>query len=536
MDITGILRLEGYEVTNIAVNDAKVSISVRVKQATGKNCPLCGTCSSSVHSRYIRKVKDLPISGQAVVLQVQLRRYYCRQVACSRQTFTEGARLLADARVQQSQRFRKSTTTIGMLVGGEAGARLAQHLAMPLSADTILRLVKSAPLPEDTSATIIGIDDWAWRKRVNYGTILVDLERKRPLDLLPDRTAATVATWLAAHPGIQIITRDRSTEYRRGIDLGAPDAHQVADRWHLLHNLREALERAGLRLKATVERVLSEAGFAHQLVPRDGQEALERQLKRQTRLALYEAIQRRYREGATILGLAREFQMSRGGIRGFVYADRFPEQSPRRLPSQLDPYRPRMQQLWDEGCHVAKQIWRTLCAEGYNGSVRQVHKWVQRRRVKVAPTTPKKFRDAVAHRIATRQPERLPTPSTLAWLWVQAPERLDPEAQAVLALLQQDETLKHLYDLSQRFVYLLHKRLADDLPAWLQSATQSPFPDLKSFALGLQSDIAAVTAACTLPYSNGPVEGHVNRLKMLKRQMYGRAGFALLRARLLFIA
>jgi len=534
MNIRGLVQLKGFKSISVEVKNGSVNIGA---QSCGKSgiCPDCKHTSTAMHSRYHRKAKDLPITGQKVVLVLELRRYYCRNSDCLRKTFVEDCSAVVAPRVRQTMRFRSWSTIIGMVLGGRGGTRLAHNLAMPVSADTILRLVKSSVFPSNPSVSIIGVDDWAWRKRIRYGTIIVDLEQQRPIDLLPDRSAEALATWLAAHPAIRIVTRDRSPEYRRGIDRGAPQAQQVADRWHLLHNLREALERASLRLKPTVERVLGEAGFAHQLEPRHGKEAQQRDLKRQARQRLYQDIQTRHRAGASISQIARDLNMSYGGVRHFVTAPSFPEQAPRRhVPSQLEPYTLRLQALWDAGCHVAMELWRTIWSEGFTGGPRQVHKWVQRRRVEVHPFTPKRFREAVTRRIQSRPKHALPSPSTLAWLCMQDQTRLTSDEQTILGLLQADRTLKQLYDMAQQFVELVRARRSESLATWLEAVPQTPFQDLHTFALGLGSDLAAVTAAVTLPYSNGPVEGHINRLKMLKRQMYGRAGFTLLRARVLY--
>lgn len=212
---------------------------VRARRRRGDGrCPSCGTISVSVHSRYIRCPSDLPSVGWPIRLHLQVRRFYCRNGRCCRRTFAERMPDLVGSRSRRTHRLEGALTRIGLSLGGEAGSRLARHLGMGASGDTILRLIHDLPLPRRNAApSAIGIDDWAIRKGKTYGTIVVDLERRQPVDLLPDRSAATVAAWLRDRPNIEVVARDRSTEYARAVSDGAPQAMQVADRWHLLLNM-----------------------------------------------------------------------------------------------------------------------------------------------------------------------------------------------------------------------------------------------------------------------------------------------------------
>jgi transposase len=199
----------------------------------GGRCPDCGQASRAVHSRYRRRPADLPALGRAVRVDLRLRRFYCRNAACTRRTFAERLPELIRPHARRTGRLAEAQARVGAALGGEGSARLLQHLAMPASADTVLRLIRNLPLPEPEPPRVVGVDDWALRKGRTYGTIVVDLERRRVLDLLPDRTAETLADWLRGQPQIAMIARDRSTEYARGIGLGAPGATQVADRWRV---------------------------------------------------------------------------------------------------------------------------------------------------------------------------------------------------------------------------------------------------------------------------------------------------------------
>jgi transposase len=207
------------------------------------SCPTCHTTSLSIHSRYRRHPTDLPSFGKEVRLDLLVRRFYCRNPVCPRRTFAEPLPNLLAPRARRTRRLATAQGTVGVTCGGEAGARLLHRLGMPASADTVLRLVRALPLPECVTPRVLGVDDWALKKGQTYGTILVDLEERQVVDLLPDRTAETLAEWLEVRSPIEVIARDRSTEYARGAALGAPAAVQVVDRWHLLQNLRQMVER-----------------------------------------------------------------------------------------------------------------------------------------------------------------------------------------------------------------------------------------------------------------------------------------------------
>jgi len=229
-------QLKHFHLDDIDITGDTMSISGTAKQASAR-CPVCGRRSRSVHSWYARQVADLPVSRAVVVLRLRVRRFFCRVPSCPRRIFTERLPELVASHGRWSQGLRAAVQQIGFALGGEAGARLAQALGMRTSPDTLLNLIRATPLPTVDDVRLLGLDEWAWRKGRRFGTILVDLARHRVIALLPERSADATVAWLAQHPEIEVITRDRSKLYADAATRGAPQAVQVVDRFHLLKSV-----------------------------------------------------------------------------------------------------------------------------------------------------------------------------------------------------------------------------------------------------------------------------------------------------------
>src|SRR6266487_1651849 len=223
------LVIEQVSITN------EVMVTVRATSPTA-SCPCCGTISKRVQSRYTRTLRDLPASGRPVALIVDVRRFFCQKRTCVRKIFAERFPSLTLPRVKFTLRLQEALRQMGFALGGEAGARLGRQLSIPGSSDTLLRLVKQTELPVASSPQVVGIDDWSWKRRLRYGTLICDLENNTPIDVLPDREVETVSAWLENHPTVEIVSRDRSSQYAAAIKKGAPQALQVADLWHLGKN------------------------------------------------------------------------------------------------------------------------------------------------------------------------------------------------------------------------------------------------------------------------------------------------------------
>lgn len=520
-----------------------------------RRCPDCGRVSRAVHSRYKRRLADLPSLGRSVSVHLRVRRFYCRNTDCARRTFVERLPKLATPFARRTSRLAAAQAQAGMALGGEVSARLLSDLSMPASADTVLRLIKAMPLPDQPLPRVVGVDDWAKRKGSRYGTIIVDLERHRVVDLLPDRSAATLAEWLRQRPGIKVVARDRSTEYASGIASGAPAAVQVADRWHLLANMRQAVERWFAGAHARLRR-LSGVQNARGILPaqRTGpfpRSASDKQIgldDRARRLALHEEIQRRHRAGEPLLAIARTMQLARGTVRKYAQAAAFPERAKRAGRSIIDPHLAYLHARLAEGCEDAAALWREIRAQGFTGTAKQIRRWLSQHRTKPARTAPHRWRNPGSTDPALNGGAARPLPSSrqLAWLLVQPPAELAPTDAAVVTRVEQDPDTAIVAKLARQFTALVRacnaSNQADigaaraELTSWLAEAAVSGVPTMETFAARLASDISAISAALTTPWSNGQTEGQVNRLKLIKRQMFGHASFDLLRRRVLLAA
>lgn len=505
------------------------------------SCPNCGTSSTRVQSRYTRTLHDLPSHGRPVHLIIHVRRFFCQKSTCPRKIFAERFPLLARPYAQRTIRLQETLCQLGFALGGQAGARLGKPLHLSGSRDTILRLLRQKEAPEQEPPRVVGIDEWAWKRRRRYGTLLCDLERGSPIDLLPDRSVESVSAWFKSHPSIEVISRDRSSEFAAAASKGAPQAVQVADRWHIGKNLAEALSTLVARCradKAKASRVKvkrQEPGrepAPERAAYRSRKEEQARLARKAEREHRYERVRALHQQGLGAVEIAWQVGMGERTVRAWLAQESYPEpKRRRRRPSLIDHYEVYVLKRWKEGSRNGAQLYRELRTQGYSGSQKALYRYLARLRpVGMAgwKRASGKEEPSEAHSL-----ERLSSGRSTR-LFLGKPADLSAEEQEELTQIRQESReIETAYQLVQTFMQMLRERTGQDLEQWLTMAEASHLPEFEAFAAGVRQDQAAVLAGLTLAWNNGPTEGHVTRLKLLKRSMYGRAKFDLLRLRVL---
>lgn len=560
MPLTATLPAEsGVCVDSLAVVEGMVVAVVAATRATAP-CPICGQSASRVHSRYRRTVADLPWQGVAVRLDLHTRRFSCDAPTCPRQIFAERFPGLVAARARRSVRLRTRYLAIGLVLGGEAGTRLAADLGLAVSPDTLLRITTGDPLPEAPTPRVLGVDDWSWRRGRRWGTILVDLERHRPIEILPDRQADTLARWLQDHPGVRCVARDRAGAYADGIRTGAPDAVQIADRVHLVKNAGEALEQVRRRHHASLRAaakavdqaagaddsppralevcaVAVPAGPAPPAQPAASQLAGAEQAQtasRDRRAAQYEEVLALSRQGLGPTAVAQRVGLTRQTVARWMRTGAFPERAPatprHRGVAAHEPY---LRERWQAGCQNARQLWRELRERGFTGGAEAVRRLVVDWRASPARPGPPRRGAATAAPAAPPPPATRPrSPRQARWLLVKPAEALTPDQQAYVAhLVQACPEVLAAQRLTRECNRLVRERDQGAVVPWLTAAQTSAVPEFGELAKGFVRDHAAVEAALQYAWSSGQVEAQVLQVKALRRQMRGRGSFALVRRR-----
>ncbi|WP_204985350.1 ISL3 family transposase [Micromonospora globbae] len=507
------LLIDGVEQRHEAV-----VISARVRSATAQ-CGSCRQSSSRVHGRYLRRLRDLTVAGVAVLLQVRVRRFRCGNRGCPAVTFVEQVDGLTAPHARLTQGLRELLTRIGLALAGRAGARLAAAVGVNVGRDTLLRLVKGLPDPAGTAVTVLGVDDFAFRRGRHYGTILVDMATRRPVEVFDGRDGDSLAGWLAQHPEVEIICRDRAGGYGEGARQGAPHAVQVADRFHLWQNLGQAVEK-------TVNAHRAQLARPGPPPPEDTPPQLVRPLPEKkivTRLREhYTAVQELAAQGMSKAAIGRKLGLHQATVRKFVNARSLADLTAvtEQRSHLVDPFTGYLHQRWNDGERNATQLFREIQQQGYPGGELAVQRYLRR------------FRTGRGH-----APHPGPKPPTVRQVtsWIMThPDHLDPRDAAKLRdLRHRDRDLNRLVKHVRAFAVMMTGRHGNRLDEWIVAVEHDTLAPLAAFARNMRRDLDAIRNGLTLPHSSGAVEGTINRLKMIKRQMFGRAGLDLLRKRVL---
>ncbi|MEU6512302.1 ISL3 family transposase [Streptomyces sp. NPDC046942] len=467
-------------------------------------CPVCGASSGRVHGYQLRTVADVPVDGRRVVVRVRVRRLVCPTRGC-RHTFREQVPGVLERYQRRTARSTRQVKAVVKELAGRAGARLLAILAVGVSRHTALRALLRIPLPAERVPRVIGVDDFALRRRHRYATVVIDAETHERIDVLPDRTADTLEAWLREHPGVEVVCRDGSTTYAEAVRRALPDAVQVSDRWHVWHNLCEAALSEVKAHSTCWAPVLDAPLYA-------GPRA-------QTTLERWHQVHGLLDQGVGLLECARRLQLALNTVKRYARADR-PERMlrvPKYRASLVDPYREHLRKRRAEDPAVpVKHLFEEIKALGFTGCLNLLHKYINQGRA-----------DAERSHISPRR---------LARMILTRPDNLKAEHRDLLArLIAACCEMTQLATTVRDFAALLtpHAGNADGLSRWIAQVRAADLPHLHAFTRGLDRDRDAVIAGLTLPYSNGPTEGVNTKTKRIARQMHGRAGFNLLRHRIL---
>jgi transposase len=540
---------------SIVCNGSKVLISAASSQKHS-SCPVCKERSRTIHSHYNRMLADLPISGHNVQILLRSRKFFCNNRRCYRKIFTE--RFTSEV-AAYGRRFSRSTNLlakIGLELGGNKGAVISSVVGCPVSSATMIRTVKklSYSTVEQTSG-IIGVDDWAFKKGRNYGTIIVDLGNSRVVDLLADRDAGTLATWLEKHPEVHTVSRDRASAYALGIRKGAPQAIQVADRFHLLVNLRNALQRSFQRHSAVLKetfRLFNEQNSPHiqqndeekiiaapitkpSIPPSEnpslytGNVSSQRQYK-------FEKAKELYAKGYKIRAIAKHLNANRKSIRKYIQLEVL---SARTLPvyspfmTNFDKYRQYLIANYKPGITTFRQLHQAIVASGFDGKYSsfcdRMNQLINGGRVFCQS-------ENTSEVLKPLLDIKMWSTTKLSFMALSDSEKLNPTEKRFLDFLYSSSSIiRETAELASKFKKLFVTKEIGSLEQWIQRALIAD-SSLKTFAKGIQLDFEAVNQAVVSSISNGRVEGQVNKLKTVKRKMYGRASFDLLKTMMLATA
>jgi len=570
----------GLYIESIQKTESGLVVSV-VSTSPTSCCPLCAWPSSSVHSYYHRSVRDVPCGRQSVRLALTVRKFFCRNAGCRRKIFTERLPAFVEPWAQMTVRLSEEIQAIGLSTGGSQGTRLSARLGICTSWMTILRRIMDLPPSAAGSVVALGIDDFSFRRGRKFGTILVDLDAHAVIDMLADRSSQSAADWMRQHPEIDDVSRDRGKDYTQGASEGAPQAIQVSDRFHLMKNLVEAIEpevarcykqlrqaqlplpsldlpRAdewrpapdgdaerkrlarladkqerfvqvkdflsqGLSPKESAQRLAMPVRTVYRWQEREGCPAHQPQRTQQTdKQERFEQAKALRLRGLSQKEIAGRLAIGVRTVQRWQGRETSPASQPRRKRRSIfDPYAPYVLSRWQQGCRDIELIFQEIREQGFQGSLHTVYRFVKALRLQSLPLAAPSVLDRVSIQKAI-------------WLIARPDEKLKAHERSDLQeLCQASQELAALHMLVQTFGQMVRKREGHRLQDWMKQVETSGFRDIKRFAQGLERDKEEVLAGLTQVYSNGQVEGQINKLKLIKRQGYGRAGFPLLRQRVL---
>jgi len=543
MTIKQLIGMPVLIVNNIDYSCSIVKIYASIKAKRSK-CPKCEKYSNKVHDRYTRTISDLPVFQNKTSIILKTRKFKCQNPQCDRKVFSEQTPYI----LRYSRRTKKVSKILDSLsieLTGKLGSLLSEQLLISVSSSTITRIVHRQQLPAIIQPKVLGVDDFAYRKGISYGTILIDMETSKPIDILPSREGKELKKWLSKYPDVKIVTRDRASSYSSAINEVCPDAEQVADRFHLLMNLSDALDKYFKSVNPKIRKLIKDKSN-ELLNMSDGQNAgcdkgkRSRSLSKvqeiveiriDQRLDVFNKVKELQAKGIPKRKIARDLGISRNTVHSY-----FPLESlPPRISSKstnIELFAQHIVARLNDKGYMMKDIIDEIYELGYNGSRTQAYHNINSIKEKFEIHTPD-FSQIQKSRIPYIKPF---SSRTLAkYIGSCLTVIKDPDERNYLqTLLDNISELQVVRKLVQIFKTML-KRGRGNINRWIGFIKRSKYkmPGLINFANGLLRDIKAVKNGINMSWSNGAVEGHVNRIKSIKRQMYGRASFDLLRKKVI---
>lgn len=504
-------KISNFELERLELVENRLNLIAKTAQLSSV-CPLCNTISLKAHSSYTRKLSDLPWAGLEVKVILKVHKFFCQNDNCGRKIFSQRF----DGLSPYSRRTERQTfqlLAVGIAAGGNRGAKLSLKLGMPISTSTILRLLNAQTVPNHETPRVLGVDDWAIRKGQNYGTILVDLEKQKPIDLLVGRDTEVLQKWLEEHPGVEIISRDRASAYSEAANNAAPDAIQIADRWHLLKNLKDAIKRMlnkhnQASRKVAIEIAEQESicnGSCSNSAKKEHKEPRTREkaanvVEKKPAPSKYElnfkAVKKLQKEGISKRAISRQLGVNRQTVSKYFEYDEYPKKIiPSGPESKAHKYGEYLKKRWEEGKHNYHELWREITKLGFDGAFISVYRYM----VKKFPTA--KNKDG-----KTKPAIKVYSARRLSYLLCRDKDKLKPKEDKYLQLLfNHCPEAKTANSLALRYRDILVNQNADLLDKWIEDAIDSGKEVLQNFAKNLMTDYDAIKNACTLEWSNGQV-------------------------------
>lgn len=491
-------------------------------------CPYCGQISYRVHSTYVRTLADLPILNQKVILLFEARKFFCKNDECSKTTFAEQP---GEEICRYQRRTHRCESVIGNLcarMSALSASLLLQEMEIPASRSTTLRTIYRIAIPYFGVVTELGVDDWAFRKGVTYGTILVDMQTGDVIDLLADRETASFESWINKHPQVTLVSRDRSTDYSSAIANTGREIIEIADRFHLVKNMTDCITKVISENYVEYRRSLSvQKTTIINETPESPDKPFVTDMKIDTRTNMFNEVKELQAKGFKINAIAKKLHIARQTVRKYMFYEELPARSSKARNEyyKFDQY---VEHEYTSGKSLS-QIYRKIKSDGFNGSISPFHyhyNYLSKQKQKESKRIKSKPLDSREPLVPIKKIAITAFKSIKGY-------RLNEDAKRLIDKLMSFSWFENIYNAAKAFYEIIMGKDSSKLTGWINEYKNTTIKKLGTFIKGVKLDEKAVKNAIDYAQSNGMVEGLVNKLKTIKRMMYGRAGLELLKRKMI---